>query len=61
MLKIAFIGILLSGGGLAAWRALRRPEVPRTIDQGDDAYMRNIRATTGDFGTRPRAEDIDRG
>lgn len=60
MLKIAFIGILLSGGGLAAWRALRRPEVP-TIDHGDDAYMRNIRATTGDFGARPRAEDIDRG
>lgn len=51
MLKIAFVGILLSGGGVATWRALRRPDEP--ADEPCDGYMRNIRASTGDFGFRP--------
>lgn len=52
MLKIALVLGALAVVFALAWRALRRSNEPPSY-QGDDAYMRNIRATTGNFGTHP--------
>ena len=58
MLKIVLVLGALAVALAVAWRALRRERGPEQPYTGDcDAYMRNIRSTTCDFGSKPHPPD----
>lgn len=60
MLKAALMFGSLTVVFALARLAFRRSPGPDRPETDDDAYMRNIRAITGDFGTKPLPEnDID--